>query len=360
MDTPGRPVEIRIELSDEQRQELRRLAREAIGRVSERAHFVLLSDLGKSVPEMAVLMGYSAQAVYPWLERYLKHGVAGLYDEPRSGRPPNAPHLVAIVQAQTSQPPANFGYPEAGWTVKGLLRHLRQRFKLWVSASTLRRALPRANLVWGRPKLILPQGRDPAAEAKVAHLTQVLADAETIILAQDECEMMLLPVLRATWHRRGEQPQVLTPGKNRKRPIFGMVNLRTGAWHYRLTERKRSVEFIAELEAALRVYPVGRLAVLVDNSSIHTSKAVVQWLQAHQRLQLVSLPSYAGHKYNPTEKIWWHLKDAISANRSFKKLAELDAALHRHLAGLTPEAVLRLINSLVTRQAQAATAARLS
>jgi transposase len=34
------------------------------------------------------LMGYSAQAVYPWLERYQQHGVAGLYDEPRSGRRP--------------------------------------------------------------------------------------------------------------------------------------------------------------------------------------------------------------------------------------------------------------------------------
>ena len=33
---------------------------------------------------------------------------------------------------------------------------------------------------------------------------------------------MLLPVLRATWHRRGEQPKVLTPGQNRKRPIFGI------------------------------------------------------------------------------------------------------------------------------------------
>ena len=29
-----------------------------------------------------------------------------------------------------------------------------------------------------------------------------------------------------------------------------------------------------------------------------------QWLKTHERLQLVSLPSYAGHKYNPTEKIW--------------------------------------------------------
>jgi len=101
----GRPIEIRIVLNDEQRSELRRLARTAIGRVSERAHFVLLSDQGKSVPEIGAVMGYSAQAVYPWLARYQQQGVAGLYDEPRSGRPPNAPHLAAIVQTQTGQPP---------------------------------------------------------------------------------------------------------------------------------------------------------------------------------------------------------------------------------------------------------------
>ncbi len=353
----GRPSEIRITLNDDQRQELRRLAREAVGRVSERAHFVLLSDQGKSVPAIGALMGYSAQAVYPWLERYQEQGVAGLYDEPRSGRPPNARHLVAIVQAQTGQPPTNFGYAEPGWTVNGLLRHLRQRFRIWVSRSTLRRALPLADFVWGRPKLVLPERRDPDEAAKVTHLNEILADATAIILAEDECDMMLLPILRATWHRRGEQPRVLTPGQNRKRPVFGTVNLRTGAWHYRLTDRKRSVEFIAALTDLLTTYPEGRIYLLVDNGSIHTSKAVQQWLNTHDRLQLVYLPSYAGHKYNPTEKVWWHLKDAISANRGFKLLAELDAALRRHFAGLTPQAILRLINSHVVRQAQTATAA---
>jgi hypothetical protein len=84
---------------------------------------------------------------------------------------------------------------------------------------------------------------------------------------------------------------------------------------------------------------------------------VRDWLATHERLHLVSLPSYAGHKYNPTEKIWWHLKDAISANRGFKRLAELDAALEQHLAHLTPQAVLRLINSVIVRRAQAAIAA---
>jgi transposase len=344
-------------LNDDQRQELRRLAREAVGRVSERAHFVLLSDQGKSVPEIGALLGYSAQAVYPWLARYQQQGVAGLYDEPRSGRPPKAPHLIAIVQAQTGQPPWTFGYPEPGWTVNGLLHHLRQRFRIRISRSTLRRALPRAGFVWGRPKLVLPVRRDPDETAKVAHLNEILADATAVILAEDECDMMLLPILRATWHRRGEQPRVLTPGQNRKRPVFGTVNLRTGAWHYRLTDHKRSGEFIAALSDLLTIYPAGRIYLLVDNGSIHTSKAVQQWLTTQERLQLVYLPSYAGHKYNPTEKVWWHLKDAISANRGFKRLAELDAALRRHLASLTPEAILRLINSHIVRQALAATAA---
>jgi DDE superfamily endonuclease len=150
---------------------------------------------------------------------------------------------------------------------------------------------------------------------------------------------------------------VLTPGQNRKRPIFGTVNLRTGAWYYRLTDRKSSVEFISALMEVLSAYPMGRIYILVDNGSIHTSKAMQQWLKTHERLQLVSLPSYVGHKYNPTEKIWWQLKDAISANRGFKLLAEFDAALVRHFADLTSQAILRLINSDVARQAQAAVAA---
>jgi hypothetical protein len=64
---------------------------------------------------------------------------------------------MAIVQAQTGQPPWTFGYPESGWTVTGLLRHLRQRFRILISRSTLRRELLWADFVWGRPKLVLPE-----------------------------------------------------------------------------------------------------------------------------------------------------------------------------------------------------------
>ena len=138
------------------------------------------------------------------------------------------------------------------------------------------------------------------------------------------------------------------PGQNRKRGVFGGLNLRTGEWFYHLTDRKRGVEFIAFLTA----YPVGTIYVIVDNASIHTSRAVHAWLTTHPRLELGNLPTYSGHRLNPVEKVWWDLKDTLSANYCFKSLAELDEAIRRYFAELTRERALRLTNCEVTRTAQ--------
>lgn len=348
----GRPVVIRIKLTKEQRRELRQLARQAVGRVSERAHFVLLSDKGKSVPEIAELMDYSVETVYSWLERYRADGIAGLEDEPRSGRPPKTPRLRDIVEAQVGQSPECSGYVFSCWTVSTLVTHLWQRFGVCVSPSTLRRVLHTLGYVCGRPKLTMPRRTDPDAEAKLVRLNAVLAEPDATLIAQDECEMHLHPILRRMWHRRGQQPRVVTPGQNRKCPIFGGVNLRTGELHYHLSPHKRSGDFIAFLEQLLLAYPSGRIYVILDNVSIHISRAVRSWLAEHPRLELVFLPTYAGHALNPIEKVWWLLKQHVAANRCFKNVETLIQFIRRHLDTLSPASVMRLINSPIVRQAQ--------
>jgi len=353
----GRPVEIHIKLTKKQRAELRQMARRSVGRVSERAHFVLLSDKGKSVPEIAELMDYSAETVYGWLERYREQGAAGLDDEERSGRPPKEPHLKDIVETQAGQSPECSGYTFSNWTVDALTGHLQRRFKVLVSRSSMRRALREAGFSWGRPKLEMPRRKDPEAQAKMARIDQVLKQAEVTIIAEDESEVHQLPVLRAKWRRRGQQSQVPTPGQNKKCALFGGVNLRTGECHNLITKRKRSVEFIEFLSGLLAAYPTGLIYVLVDNVSIHTSKKTHDWLASHPRLKLVYLPTYSGHKLNPVEKIWWHLKAKIAANRCFKTLDALIAAVHRYFEELSAECVLRLINSPIVRQAQCLVAA---
>jgi putative transposase len=345
---------LHIILNDTQRAELRQWARQAIGRVSERAHFVLLSEQGYSPPEIGRLMGYDAATVRTWLKAYQAHACAGLDDAPRSGRPAQEPDLVAIVQAQASQSPPTMGYRPACWTVALLVLHLYQRLRIQVSPATLRRALHAACLAWKRPKLAPAHRPDPHAAEKQAKLTEILGDSEGTIIAEDEVEVQLLAVVRSMWQRIGEQKRIPTPGQNAKRGVFGGLNLRTGEWFYHITPRKRSVEFIAFLTALLTAYPVGTIYVIVDNASIHTSRAVEQWLTSHTRLQLVYLPTYSGHRLNPVEKVWWDLKDDIAANRCFKSLIELEQAVHRYFADLTKERALCLTNCEVTRTAQQA------
>ena len=315
---------------------------------------MLLSSQGYSPLQIGRLFGCHQATVRFWLKAYADGGVAALYDAPRSGRPPREKHLTAVVQAQASQPPPNYGYLQACWTVALLAYHLRERFRIQVSGAVLRRALKRAGFRWTRPKLVLPRRRDPQADEKRAKLAQALADPHATVLAEDESDMHLLAVLRAMWQRIGQQRRILTPGKNRKRGVFGAVNLRTGEWFYELTERKRGVEFIAFLATLLSAYPVGPIYVIVDNASIHTSKAVRKWLATHARLQLVYLPTYSGHQLNPVEKVWHAVKGYITANRSFKSLAELDQAIRRYFAGFTNEDALRLVNCEVVRAAQTA------
>jgi transposase len=345
---------LHVRLDDTRRTELRQLARQAVGRVSERAHFVLLADQGHSAPEIGTLLSYDPATVRTWLKAYEQAGCANLDDAPRAGRPRKEPFLTAVVQAQASQPPPNSGYLQACWTVALLAWHLLDRFRIAVSAATLRRALRAARFAWRRPKLAPARRRDPRAAEKEARLAEVLADPDAHVLAEDECDVHLLAILRAMWQRIGEQVTIPTPGQNAKRGVFGGLNVRTGEWFSLATARKRGVEFIAFLTLVLTAYPVGSIYVIVDNASIHTSQAVQNWLSANPRLCLVYLPTYSGHRLNPVEKIWWDLKKEIAANRCFKSLAELDTALARYFASLTKERALRLVNSEVVRTAQAA------
>lgn len=344
---------LRITLNDTQKAELRQEARQQVGRISERFHFVLLNAQGCSPPEIGRLMGYHPQTVRYWLRAYQQKGCAGLVDAPRSGRPPKERYLPAVVQAQAGQPPPNSGYLQTCWTVALLVLHLAQRFRIGVSPATVRRTLHQVGFRWKRPKLAPAHRPDPQAEAKRARIKQVLADPEAILIAEDECDVHLLAVVRAMWQRLKEQLRIVTPGQNAKRGVFGALNLRTGAWFYQLSAHKRSADFIAFLEQLLVAYPDEKIYVLVDNARIHTSKAVLQWLAQHPSLELVYLPTYSGHLLNPVEKVWWALKGEIAANRCFKSLAELDEAIVRFFAKFSPSAALALTNSPTVQAALA-------
>ena len=327
-------------LTASERHELKQLARREIGRVSERMRMILLSSRGYSVPQIAAIFECDEETVRSWFARFEAEGVAGLRDRPRSGRPRKADEAAQRqIRLQVECPPGAAGYRFGYWTVRTLAAHLGQACGLVLSRGTVRRVRHGLGSRWRRPRHVLPE--DPMLAAKMC--AQVLQSApEAVLLCLDECDVHLLPVLRAMWMRAGQQVRVPTPGTNHKLAVFGALEWTTGRWLYQVRAHKRADDFLAFLEQLLWAYPSQPLLLVLDNASIHHAKKVTQWLQTHSQVQLLWLPPYSGHRENPVEKVWWRLKDQIAANRLQGSIEALVAAIHEFFASFTPEDALRL------------------
>jgi len=108
-----------LQLSDEARQELRRLMRRA-----EKPHIRLKATAlwnlsqGKTRREVAEFLGVSTVSVSAWVQRFRREGVAGLAIRPGRGRPARA--QVAEVEEVLRQPPRSFGLAQTRWTLSAL------------------------------------------------------------------------------------------------------------------------------------------------------------------------------------------------------------------------------------------------
>lgn len=334
-----------IHLTEAQRAELTRLSQQAVGRVALRAQMVLLSDRGHGVPQIAAIHGCGHEVVRTWLHRYRTHGIAGLQDLPRSGRPPRERLARQIVDAQASQSPRCAGLLQGCWTVALLVAFLASRFGLALSGSAVRRHLKASGWRWRRPRLApastLPGKRDPDTAAKAAAIVAALRRARRgacRLLFLDECDLHLLPVLRACW-QQGPRLRVPTPGTNAKRAFFGALDAASGAFHTVDHDRKLAAHFVAFLQHLAAAYPTGPLVLAMDNVRMHDAKLVRAWRAANPRVAVLWLPKYAAHDANPVERLWGLMKADIAANRLAGSIVELTALARRFCHALQPHPV---------------------
>lgn len=330
------------EPTPEEHRELRRMIRQEVGRVSQRAQMVVLSSQRRPVPEVARLFAVSRATVRFWLRRFVAGGTLGLYDERRSGRPRKATETTntALVQLIGADP-THHGYLATFWTVSMLVLALVRKVGVQLGESTVRALLHHVGLRWGRPRLAMTRKVDPDKAAKQWAIVQAVVEAEprAAILYADESRVQLLPLLRAMWHWVGQQVRIPTPGTNVTRAVFGALNYTTGQWTYRIRERMQAPDFIAFLEDLLDVYPHVPIILIVDNYGNHTAHVVSDWLIDHPRLRLLFLPKYCSH-LNPVEPIWLRLKDKVAANRLHGSISILIDAVHSFFKAMTPEQAL--------------------
>jgi transposase len=269
-------------------------------RTATRLIMVVLSAAGMSPAEIADLLDYNPATVRRWLHRFTTDGIGGLPDRPRPGRPRlGGPTLTPRITAllTTSGP----------WTIRGIWQHLGR------PAISLRSLYRRTRTVarWRRPRPVAKG--DPHHNAICARIRRRIArlPAGSVVLAEDETHLDLLPTVRATWTLPGHRHHVMTPGTNRRATIFGALNVTSGAW-FCLFARRSAAGFTAMLEMLLAAYPKApAVAVICDHDGIHHANRVERWTADHPRLRLIYGATYSPHD-NPAERIWAALKTHVA------------------------------------------------
>ncbi len=188
----------------------------------------------------------------------------------------------------------------------------------------------RYQIVWNVAK-----GRTVKAVADtlaVRHLIDALPEDEVAVY-EDEVDIHLNPKIGLDWMVRGQQKQVLTPGKNVKRYLAGASNAKTGELIWVEGERKTSLLFIYLLWELVTRYPQAKkIHVILDNYSIHRTQQVAVSLatQAGQRLELHFLPPYCPDD-NKIERTWQDLHANVTRNHTRRTMSELMTRVRSYL-----------------------------
>lgn len=154
-------------LSDEEIEDLNVLLRRApSARVYERTLMMRLSNQGRSVKEIAAIVGRHWKTVSTWIHRYEKEGLEGLKDLSRSGRPPKAtPQYLNLLLREVRKSPMICGYQRTTWTSDILSEHMKRLTGIELKRDRILQLLKKHGISFRRPKLHLVSP-DPEYEKK--------------------------------------------------------------------------------------------------------------------------------------------------------------------------------------------------
>jgi transposase len=165
------PLEVRA-LADDERLALERLvhSRTAAARAVERARIVWQAHGGATAGEVATARSVDPETVRRWLKRFNAHGLPGLEDRPRRGRPPTYPpkQVAEIVAAALTKPQA-LGLDFGCWTLDRLVAYLAEQKGITMKRTRLDEVLRAEGLRWRKHETWFGERVDPAFAKKGDH-----------------------------------------------------------------------------------------------------------------------------------------------------------------------------------------------
>jgi transposase len=294
---------------------------------AERARIVLAVADGAGTSGAARRLGVSRPTVIKWRDRFAAEGIAGLDDEPRSGRPKRIDD-AAIIAATLEPPPDTLGVTH--WSSRLLGRHLG------VGDATVARAWRRYRVQpWRRETFKF--STDPELEIKVRDVVGLYLNPPTnaIVLCVDEkSQIQALDRTAPILPLRPGLPEKATHDykRNGTTTLFAALEIATGKVLDACYDRHGKAEFLDFLKTVARAYPRRELHVVLDNYHTHKHAEINTWLAKHPRITLHFTPT-SGSWLNLVEVFFGIITRQAIRRGSFDSVKQLVAAIHTFING---------------------------
>jgi transposase len=309
--------------------EIRRLRRETRDAgLAMRCQIVLHAAKDRSSRVIAEAVGCSRSWASRVLTRFGIEGIAGLMDSREdNGTLKLDDWYLGQLYEVVSGRPSDYGYPRPTWTRELLVKVLAKLTGVRIHVGTMSRALQMIGARRGRPRPVVrcPWSK-PAKERRLRALRTLAANPapREVVVYADEVDIHLNPKIGLDWMNRGQQKEVVTPGKNEKRYLAGALHVATGQLTCVEGNRKNSSLFVALLAALVQDYSGARkIHVILDNCRIHHSRMTQIALRNFgKRIVLHFLPPYCPND-NKIERVWLDLHAEVTRNHQRGSLAAL-------------------------------------
>lgn len=320
----GRP-KAKLVVSAADREQLEGLAasRSLPAGLVNRARIVLLSAEGMPNQQIARRLGMANATVGKWRRRFVEHGVTGLHDELRPGRPRSiSDERVAQLVARTLQTRPKNG---THWSVRHIARETR------LAKSTVHRVWQAFGLQPHRQRHF-KLSNDPFFVEKVRDIVGLYLHPpeDAVVLCVDEKSQIqalertqpLLPM--GLGYVEGVTHDYWRHGTT---TLFAALNTATGKVLGQCRHRHRHQEYLDFLGAIEQNVPEDLdVHIIVDNYATHKHPRVKRWLAARPRFHVHFTPTYASW-LNQVE-IWFNRITQQAIRRgTFQSVKELVAKI---------------------------------
>ncbi len=298
-------------------------------KVAIRKRVVALVQSGLQIPLLSALFSVTQPTINAWLVKVASDGFGALEDKPRAGRPRilSDEILQWMLTTVRDKTPQQMKFSFAYWTAVRVRQAIVDQFGVQASVWTVRRALKRMGLTPQKPKFrshLRSIGDVQAWIEKTYPDLKAQARSEgAVILFVDEAGMRADYHVGRTWGVRGKTPVVVDTGQRFGWNMFAAITP-DGQIHFRIqSKNSKAVSFIEFLQT-IQAEQGQPIYVVADNCSIHTARAVKEFVaqsKGDEQVKLFFLPVYSPH-LNPVELLWAWVKRRVG-QQVFKTQSEL-------------------------------------